>query len=86
MARIPRFESLDEAATFWDSHDFEDYVDDTESVTISVRLPRRQRTLTIPLDLKTYQRIAALAAKRGVRVDRMVSTWLKEKALAESTK
>jgi len=73
MAKIPKFQSLDEAAQFWDTHDFEDYVSDTEPVAINVRIPRRQKTLTVPLDLKVYQRIEALAAKRGVRIEKMVS-------------
>lgn len=84
MAKIPKFQSLDDAAEFWDTHDFEDYAADTEPVSITVRIPRRQKTLTVPLDLKVYQRIEALAAKRGVRMERLVSAWLKEKALSES--
>jgi hypothetical protein len=46
MAKIPKFKTLEEAAEFWDTHDFEDYVDDTEPVTITVRIPRRKRCLT----------------------------------------
>jgi hypothetical protein len=34
MAKIPKFKTLEEAAEFWDTHDFEDYVDDTEPVTM----------------------------------------------------
>ena len=84
MAKIPKFKTLEEAAEFWDTHDFEDYVSDTKPVTIAVRIPRRKITLTIPLDLQVYQRIEALAAKRGVRIEKIVSAWLKEKSLAES--
>lgn len=49
MAKIPKFRSLDEATEFWDTHDFEDYVSDTAPVAITVRIPRRQITLTVPL-------------------------------------
>ena len=35
MAKIPKFKSLEEAADFWDTHDFEDFVAETEPVTIS---------------------------------------------------
>ena len=27
MAKIPHFKSLDDAAEFWETHDFEDFVD-----------------------------------------------------------
>lgn len=86
MASIPKFKSLDEAAEFWDSHDLEDYLEDTEPVMMSVRIPRRQVTLKVPLDLKTYEQIEALAAQRGLPVAKLVSAWLKEKAKAESAK
>lgn len=78
------FQSLEEAAEFWDTHDFEDYVSDTEPVTIAVRIPRRRMRLTVPLDLKLYQQIESLATQRGVRVEKMVSAWLKERVLTES--
>lgn len=84
MAKIPKFTSLEEAAEFWDTHDFEDYVDDTEPVSIAVKIPRRKRMLTVPLDLKFYRRLEALAAKRGVGVEQLVASWLKEKATAQS--
>lgn len=84
MKRIPKFQSLEEAAEFWDTHDFEDYVGDTEPVTIAVRIPRRRISLTVSLDLSVYQQIETLATQRGVRIERMVSAWLKEKTLAES--
>ena len=84
MKRIPRFQTLEQAAKFWDTHDFEDYVGDTKPVTIAVKIPRRRIRLTVPLDLKVYQQIETLAAERGVRIETMVSAWLKEKTLAES--
>jgi len=84
MKKIPKFKSLDEAAAFWDSHDFEDYVGDTKPVKITVRIPPRQKFLTIPVDLKVYERLEALAAKRGMRVEKLAAAWLQEKALAHS--
>ena len=84
MKRIPSFQSLEEAAEFWDTHDFDDYVGDTEPVAISVKIPRRRMCLTVPLELKVYQQIESLAARRGVRVEKIVSAWLKVKILAES--
>ena len=84
MAKIPKFESLDEAAEFWDTHDFEDYVDDTEPAAIHVRIPRRKKILAIPLELKLYQQLEGLAAAQGVGVEKLVAAWLKEKAMAKS--
>ena len=55
MAKIPQFDSLEEAAEFWDTHDFEDYVDATEPVTISVSVSQRKKSLTVPLPLDVYE-------------------------------
>ena len=85
MAKIPKFKTLEEAAEFWDNHDFEDYVDDTKPVEIAVKVPRRRKTLTVPLDSKMYRRIEALAAQRDMPVAELISTWVREKAMAEST-
>ena len=84
MAKLPKFESLDEAAEFWDTHDFEDYVDDTEPMAIHMRIPRRKKILAVPLELKVYQQLEGLAAERGVAVEKLVAAWLKEKAMAKS--
>jgi len=40
--RIPHFETDEEAAEFWDTHSFADYIDDTEpadDVVFTVRRP-----------------------------------------------
>jgi predicted DNA binding CopG/RHH family protein len=80
---MPRFRTLEEAADFWDTHDFEDYVEDTKPVRIAVTIPRRKKTLKIPLALKVYEQIETVAAKRGVPAARLVSSWLKKKATEE---
>ncbi len=43
MAKIPEFATLEEAAAFWDTHDFEDYREDTEPVTFEVNLMQERR-------------------------------------------
>lgn len=84
MASIPKFNTLEEAAAFWDTHDFEDYVDDTKPVSIHVNLARSKKTLTIPVELRVFQQIEALAAKRGMPIDKLISTWLNERVAAET--
>ena len=38
MAKIPEFETLDEAVEFWESHDSTDYLEDMEEVQFDVDL------------------------------------------------
>jgi len=82
--KVPKFKTLEEAADFWESHDFEDYVEDTEPVAMTVRIRRQKKVLTVPIELKVYERLEALAARRRIRVEALVSRWLREKTLAGS--
>jgi hypothetical protein len=86
MAKIPQFKTLEEAAEFWDTHDFEDYIDDTEPVTVTVTIPRRKKDLTVSLDARVYEQIESVATKHGVLPEAIMSSWLKERAMAESVK
>ncbi len=80
MAKIPDFKNLEEAVNFWDTHDFEDYLDDTEPVSFTVRIAQRRKCLTIPVPLKVFNRIVKLAAKRKRPVEELVSDWLTKMA------
>lgn len=82
MARIPKFQSLDEAAQFWETHDFEVFVNDTEAADITVEISHRKKTLTVPVDSRMYRKIEALALQLRVPVEELISSWLKEKAQA----
>jgi predicted DNA binding CopG/RHH family protein len=78
VAKIPAFQNLEEAARFWDTHDFEDYADDTESVEFQVRFTPAQRGLRIKIGPDLYEEIKALAARQGQPMDQMVAAWLQE--------
>jgi hypothetical protein len=69
---------------WWDTHDFEDYRDDTEPVAVAVKIAPRKKTWTIPLDRDVYAQIEVLAARRGVRAERLLSGWLRERAKEEA--
>jgi hypothetical protein len=84
VAKIPKFETSEEAAGFCDTNDFEEYVDDTEAVTCDVRISARRIMLTAPLPLKVYEQLEALASRQGVRVANLVAAWLKQKVVVES--
>ncbi len=69
MAEIPTFKTLAEAALFWDTHDFEDYVDHTEPVSFQVKIPRRTAKNTIRLTGKLIgNRLILASGDQAVRV------------------
>lgn len=74
------FSSIEEAAAFWDSHDFADYWDETSEVEIDVQAPRRQWiVLATHLAAQTAER----AQQEGVSVETLVNLWIAERLVAE---
>ncbi len=71
------FESYEEAAEFWDSHDTTDYADEFETVEAEVKFKRRRYEVEIDADLMPA--LAEQAHKRGVAVKNVVSDMLREK-------
>jgi hypothetical protein len=61
------FESLEEAAEFWESHDLADYWDLTEEVQADVDLQRRRYLFALTPDLA--ESIAEQASQRGVSAE-----------------
>lgn len=69
MAEIPAFQTLAEASAFWDVHDFEDYVDDTEPVNFQVKIPRRTAKHIIRLTGKLIgNRLILSSGDQAIRV------------------
>ena len=57
----------------------------SEARKAGAKIPRKKKTLTVPLEFTMYRQIEALAAQRGITVADLISSWVREKALAEST-
>ncbi len=72
-----RFDSLREAADFWDNHDVAAYDDQTREVHFDVDL--RKRTFLTALEPDLAKRVAAYAHQRGVSTETLINIWLTEK-------
>ncbi|MDH7486917.1 MAG: CopG family antitoxin [Anaerolineae bacterium] len=76
---IPKhFESLEEAAEFWDSHDLADYWDLTREAHFEVDIQRR--VFLAALEPTLAKKLTALAHKQGVSTETLINVWLMEKA------
>ncbi len=62
---VPRFESDEQEAEYWDAHSPLDLVAEPEAQEVRVRRPK-DRPITIRLDSETRQKLNKLAAARGV--------------------
>lgn len=77
-----RFESVEAAADFWDTHSLADYEDEFREVKdVIIDLPSRRLNLEEELAAK----INRVARRRGVSVDTLVHLWLQQK-LSEAQK
>lgn len=64
-SRMPTFDTIAEAATFWDEHDTTEFEDEWEPADIEVVGPPRHR-LSVTFDSKTFRRMLAQARKQGI--------------------
>lgn len=75
---LPRhFASIEEAAEFWDTHDTVDYEQFMRDVEFEVDL--KPRTHLVTIEGRVYDRVRAVAKKRRVPIDKLVSRWIEEK-------
>lgn len=81
--RIPSFANIEEEATFWDTHDFTDFLDESTpaQVTIGTELAER---LTLRLDQSDREQLALLAREKGVGPSTLARMWLKERLRLEA--
>jgi CopG antitoxin of type II toxin-antitoxin system len=69
------FASVEEAADFWDTHDSAEY--DEHFVDVNFEVDLKKRSLTV--DGKLYNDVRAVARKKRIPTERLVTRWIKEK-------
>lgn len=79
---LPRTDSIDELARFWDEHDLTDYEDELEEVTEPVFVRGNEATLQIRLPKQELEHIKRLANKKGIDSAVLVQEWVLEKLKA----
>ena len=71
------FETLEEAGDFWDTHDSGDYEEGFSDVECKFDI--QKRTHVISMDSALYDEVRAVAKRKRVPTDKLVSRWIKEK-------
>lgn len=80
---IPQhFQSVAEAAEFWDSHDLTDYWDQTREANFEVDIQRR--VFLTALEPGLAKKLTACARKQGVSTETLINVWLTEKITENS--
>ncbi len=70
-------DTIEEAAEFWDTHSTADYEEYFKEVDCQFDI--KKRTHLISIDGAVYDRIRAIAKKKRIPADKLVSRWIKEK-------
>ena len=74
---IPKTDSIEELARFWDTHDLTDYWDEIPEVPSPFR--RRSEAVRIVLSPEERGAVRKLAASQGVEESTLIHEWVKEK-------
>jgi predicted DNA binding CopG/RHH family protein len=72
VSSISKADSDEKIGEFWDSHDFTEFDTDVPDADFVI-------TPTIPVSIELLTEIEKQAAKRGLKVDELVSLWLQQK-------
>jgi hypothetical protein len=77
-SRIPDFQSREEEAAFWDTHDFTEFLEETRSVKLRVA-KNLSAGLTVRLDRQDREELERRAAEQGIGPSTLVRMWIKER-------
>ena len=75
--KLPKIDSIQELASFWDTHDLTDFDDDLEEVQEAVF--DRDSTITLHLDRDEVNAVRRLAKSQGIAETALVENWVREK-------
>ena len=77
--KIPKFKSDKDIAAFWNTHDFTDYIEDTEPADDLVFEKSRKDTVAIRLGKDQIKEIKRLSYKLGLGYTSLIRSWVTER-------
>jgi predicted DNA binding CopG/RHH family protein len=75
--KIPKTDSIEALARFWDKHDLTDFEDELEEVSEPVF--KRGTAVTIHLQPQEAEAIKEIAASKGLHDTDLIHQWVREK-------
>lgn len=73
---IPKTDSIEELARFWDTHDVTDYPDELKEVASPFE---RSDVVRVPLTAEEHDALKKLASNQGVDESALIHEWVKER-------
>ncbi len=82
MSKIPKIDSIEELARFWDTHDITDFEAEVQEVEESVFERGAQAVMRIRLLPEQAEALKRLAKSRGMDEADLIEEWVNEKLRA----
>lgn len=82
-SKIPRFETYEEEAEFWDTHDTTEFEDEFEPVEAAFAQSLVRRGLTVSLDTQTIELLQRVAREKKTEPATLVRIWILDRLRAE---
>ena len=76
-SKLPRTDSIQELAEFWDTHDLTDFEDQLEDVTEPVFV--RRTAIKVQLEPREAEAVEQLAQAKGVSQEELIRAWVLQK-------
>jgi hypothetical protein len=83
-SRIPPFETCEEEAEFWDTHDTTEFEDEFEPIEVSFARSLIRRGLTVSLDPQTVKQLRRLSRDRKMEPAALVRLWIMDRLQTET--
>jgi predicted DNA binding CopG/RHH family protein len=77
--KIPKTDSIEELARFWNTHDLTDFEDQLEDVSEPVFERKRETIIPVRLRRHEVEAVKRVAKTRGVREAALLRQWVREK-------
>jgi len=85
MTKIPEFATEQEESDFWDTHEFTDYLDETEPVDVRFIDGRPNKTqISLRLEPNTIAQLKEIAKHKGIGYQTLIRLWVMERLQQES--
>jgi len=80
--KIPKPDSIQAMAEFWDTHDLTDFEDELEEVAEPIFV--RSAAIKVPLEADEVKQVEKMAQAKGVSREELIRTWVLQKLSGRS--
>jgi predicted DNA binding CopG/RHH family protein len=81
--KIPKFKSDEEAARFWETHEFEAFSKDTRDAEVRF-IKRPKKTVALRLDPEDIKSVEKIAERKGLSYTSLLRMWIKDHLAKEA--